>query len=228
MTGAGAFVREQTALGRAPLVPEIALYLATEVTPIWQATEVWLAAHNIDPPYWAFAWPGGQALARYVLDHRERVQGRRVLDFAAGCGIAAIACARAGATLVEAAEIAPLAVAAVHENAAANGVTVLADVGDVVGAPCRWDLILAGDICYEVPMTAHVLPWLRRMAEQVEVWLADPGRAYLPSSGLVPLARYVVPTTLELECRTEREAWLYRLDPSPGRWPAVAIRPAIA
>ena len=212
MKGAGAFVREQTVLGRAPLVPEIALYLATEVTPIWQATEAWLAARNIDPPYWAFAWPGGQALARYALDHPARVRGRRVLDFAAGCGIAAIACAQAGAALVEAAEIDALAVAAICENAAANGVTVLGDVGDVVGTPCRWDLILAGDVCYEAPMTAHVLPWLRRMAQQAEVWLADPGRAYLPGSGLAPLARYVVPTTLELECRTQREAWLYRLE----------------
>jgi len=208
---AGAFVREQTVLGRAPLVPEIPLHLATEVTPIWQATEAWLAAHNIDPPYWAFAWPGGQALARYVLDHPAHVRGRRVLDFAAGCGIAAIACARAGAALVEAAEIDALAVAAIGENAVANGVTVLA-AGDVVGAPCRWDLILAGDVCYEAPMTARVLPWLRRMAADCEVWLADPGRAYLPRSGVVPLARYVVPTTLELECRTERETWLYRLE----------------
>jgi predicted nicotinamide N-methyase len=212
VTGAGAFVREQTVLGRAPLVPEIALHLATEVTPIWQATEAWLAARNIDPPYWAFAWPGGQALARYALDHPAHVRGRRVLDFAAGCGIAAIACAQAGAALVEAAEIDALAVAAIGENAATNGVTVLGDVGDVVGAPCRWDLILAGDVCYEAPMTEHVLPWLRRMAQEAEVWLADPGRAYLPGSGLVPLARYVVPTTLELECRTEREAWLYRLE----------------
>lgn len=211
MTGAGAFVREQTVLRRAPLVPEIVLHLATEVTPIWQATEAWLAACNIDPPYWAFAWPGGQALARYALDHPERVHHCRVLDFAAGCGIAAIACAHAGAALVEAAEIDALAVAAIEENAAANGVTVLA-AGDVVGAPCRWDLILAGDVCYEAPMTALILPWLRRMAAECEVWLADPGRAYLPGSGLVPLAGYVVPTTLELECRTERETRLYRLE----------------
>ncbi len=226
MTDAGAFVREQTALGRVPLVPEIALYLAAEVTPIWQATEAWLAAHNIDPPYWAFAWPGSQALARYVLDHPECVRGRRVLDFGAGCGIAAIACARAGAAMVEAAEIDALAVAAICENATANGVTVLALPGDMVNEPCRWDLILAGDVCYEAPMTAHVLPWLRRMATEAEVWLADPGRAYLPGSGLVPLARYVVPTTLELECRSEREAWLYRVEPSPGRRPAMAMRPA--
>jgi predicted nicotinamide N-methyase len=214
VTQAGAFVREQTSLGRAALVPEIALHLATEVTPIWQATEAWLAAHNIDPPYWAFAWPGGQALARYVLDHPERVRGLRVLDFAAGCGIAAIACARAGAAMIEAAEIDPLAVAAIHENAVANRVTVRASVGDVVGASCRWDLILAGDVCYEAPMTARVLPWLRRMAIDAEVWLADPGRAYLPESGLAPLACYIVPTTLELECRNERQVSLYLVERS--------------
>jgi predicted nicotinamide N-methyase len=213
VTELGAFVREQTVLGPVPLVPEIALHLATEVTPIWQATEAWLGARNIDPPYWAFAWPGGQALARYVLDHSEHVRGCRVLDFGAGCGIAAIACARAGAELVEAAEIDALAAAAIAENAAANGVTILTDATDVVGALCRWDLILAGDVCYEEPMTAHVLPWLRRMAAECEVWLADPGRAYLPDSGLVPLARYVVATTLELECRTKRDTWLYRLAP---------------
>ena len=212
------------------MVPEIALHLATEVTPIWQATEAWLAAGNIDPPYWAFAWPGGQALARYTLDHPERVHGLRVLDFAAGCGIAAIACARAGAALVEAAEIDPMAVAAIGENAAANGVTVLA-IGDVVGAPCRWDLILAGDVCYEAPMTAHVLPWLRRIAGEADVWLADPGRAYLPGSGLVAFAYYAVPTTLELECRTERATWLYRLEACEGRSvgePVERVRPCAA
>lgn len=220
MTGAGAFVREQTALGHAALVPELALHLATEVTPIWQATEAWLSARNIDPPYWAFAWPGGQALARYVLDHPDRVRGRRVLDFAAGSGIAAIACARVGAAVVEAAEIDALAVAAIRANAAANSVAVLAEVGDVVGALCRWDLILAGDVCYEAPMTAHVLPWLRRMATEAEVWLADPGRDYLPASGLVRLAHYVVATTLELECRNERAVCLYRVEPCPGAGPS--------
>ncbi|MGA9866016.1 MAG: methyltransferase, partial [Acetobacteraceae bacterium] len=94
---AEAFVRAHTVPGHAPLVPEIALLLASEITPIWQATETWLAIRNVDPPFWAFAWPGGQALARHILDHPGTVAGRRVLDFAAGGGIAAIACARAGA-----------------------------------------------------------------------------------------------------------------------------------
>ncbi len=211
MTAEAAFVRAQTVPGCAPLVPEIVLHLASEITPIWQASETWLAAGDVAPPFWAFAWPGGQALARHVLDNPAAVAGRRVLDFAAGCGIAAIAAARAGAALAEAAEIDPLAVAAIRLNAGANGVTVLADAADVVGTACRWDLILAGDVCYEAPMTDHVLPWLRAMARHAEVWLADPGRAYLPRDGLAPFARYRVPTTLELEDRTEREVTLYRL-----------------
>jgi predicted nicotinamide N-methyase len=208
------FVRAHTAVGHAPLVPEIALHLASEITPIWQATEAWLAERNIEPPFWAFAWPGGQATARLLLDEPARVAGRRVLDFAAGCGIAAIAAARAGAALVEAAEIDPLALAAVRLNAALNGVQVATPEGDIVGAPCRWDVILAGDVCYEAPMTAHILPWLRAMAAAgAEVLLADPGRAYLPREGLEPLARHAVPTTLELEDRTLREVVLYRLLP---------------
>lgn len=209
-----AFVRANTALAAAPLVPEIALHLATEITPIWQATESWLAERNIEPPFWAFAWPGGQATARLLLDEPSRVAGRRVLDFAAGCGIAAIAAARAGAALVEAAEIDPLALAAVRLNAALNGVRVATPEGDIVGSACRWDVILAGDVCYEAPMTAHILPWLRAMAASgAEVLLADPGRAYLPREGLSPQARFAVPTTLELEDRTQREVVLYRLLP---------------
>jgi predicted nicotinamide N-methyase len=208
---ATAFVQAQTVLAQAALVPEITLHLASEITPIWQATEAWLAPHNVDPPFWAFAWPGGQALARHVLDHPSAVAGRRVLDFAAGCGIAAIACARAGAAAVEAAEIDPLARAAIALNAAANGVSVAVPAADMVGAECRWDLILCGDVCYEAPMTARILPWLRRMAGEAEVWIADPGRAYLPRTGLDAFASYRVPTSLELEDRTERQVTLYRL-----------------
>jgi predicted nicotinamide N-methyase len=210
-SNAAAFVRGHTILAAAPLVPEIALHLASEITPIWQATESWLSENNVEPPFWAFAWPGGQALARHVLDHPECVAGRRVLDFAAGGGIAAIACALAGAAQVEAAEIDKLARAAIGLNAAANNVSVALSDADVVGAACRWDLILCGDVCYEAPMTAHILPWLRQMARQTEVWLADPGRAYLPREGLTSFAEYRVPTSLELEDRMERRVTLYRL-----------------
>ncbi len=210
-TAARAFIQAHTALSRAPLVPEIALHLATEITPIWQASETWLQQKNIEPPFWAFAWPGGQALARHALDHPGRIRGRRVLDFAAGCGVAAIACAMVGAASVEAVEIDPLATAAMLANTQANGVAIQAQTTDVVGQSCRWDLILCGDVCYEAPMTRHILPWLRQMAASCEVWIADPGRAYLPRDGLTPLGEYSVPTSLELEDRTLRPTRLYRL-----------------
>ncbi len=214
MSGAADFLRAHTAVARPPLVPEIPLHLATEITPIWQATEAWLAREGIEPPFWAFAWPGSQAMARLILDQPTKVAGRRVLDFAAGCGLAAIAAARAGAMLVEAAEIDPLAIAAIRLNAALNGVAVTALDGDVVGAPCRWDIILAGDVCYEAPMTAHILPWLRAMAAAgAEVWLADPGRAYVPREGLAEIARFAVPVTRELEDREIRAVTISRLLP---------------
>src|SRR3954470_16067981 len=163
MTDATAFVLAHTVPARAPLVPEITLHLASEVTPIWQATEAWLAEHNVSPPFWAFAWPGSPALARHVLDHPARVAGQRVLDFAAGGGIAAIACAMAGAASVEAADVDRLAAAAIDRNAAANRVSLMVHHGDLVGTACRWDLILCGDVCYEAPMTQHILPWLHEM-----------------------------------------------------------------
>ena len=210
---AAEFIRAHTALAHPALTPELSLWSATEITPLWQATEAWLAARDLAPPFWAFAWPGGQALARHVLDHPGLVAGRRVLDFAAGGGIAAIASARAGAAAVTAAEIDPLARAAIALNAAENGVAVTVAAADLVSTPGEWDLILAGDVCYEAPMTARILPWLRDLARRAEVILADPGRAYLPT-GLAALARYRVPTTRELEDRETREVTLYRLDPN--------------
>ena len=209
------FICAHTLPAQAPLVPELTLHLASEITPIWQATELWLAARCLPPPYWAFAWPGSQALARHVLDHPSLVRGRRVLDFAAGCGLAAIACARAGAARVEAAEIDPMAIAAIRLNAARNGERVVTLTGDLVGSSGYWDLILCGDICYEAPMTRHVLPWLYQLASEAEVWIADPGRAYLPQQRLSLQASLVVPTSLELESRTETPVSLYRVLPGP-------------
>jgi predicted nicotinamide N-methyase len=214
VSDAAAFLRANTAIAAPDLVPEIRLHLATEITPIWQATEAWLAREGIEPPFWAFAWPGSQAMARLILDAPRHVAGRRVLDFAAGCGLAAIAAARAGAALVEAAEIDPLAIAAIRLNAGLNEVAVTPLDGDVVGAPCRWDLILAGDVCYEALMTAHILPWLRAMAAAgAEVWLADPGRAYVPRERLAEIGRFDVPVTRELEDRDRREVTISRLLP---------------
>ncbi len=205
-----AFITAHTHLARPALEPEILLQLATEIAPIWLASEAFLAHANIDPPFWAFAWPGGQARVRYILDNPALVAGRRVLDFAAGGGVAAIACAMAGAASVEAAEIDPMASAATLLNAAANGVDVAAATGDVVDSACRWDLILCGDVCYEAPMTGHILPWLRRMTDAATVWIADPGRAYLPP-GMTALATYDVATSLELEDLEMRRTVLYRL-----------------
>lgn len=211
---APAFVRRQTAVAATALVPEIALHLATEITPLWQATEATLAEINLPPPYWAFAWAGGQAMARHLLDDPALVAGRTVLDFASGCGIAGIAAARAGAARVLANEIDPFAAAAIHLNAALNGLAVETVVGDLVGGAVSADVVLAGDVCYERPMAERVLAWLAPLAERgVLVLLADPGRAYMPRTGLMPLATYAVPTSRELEDRDIRETTVYRLLP---------------
>ena len=206
------FIQANTILSAPPMLPELWLHLASSVVPFWQATETWLAEVNVQAPFWAFPWPGGQALARFLLDNPSLVRGRRVLDFAAGSGVAAIAAALSGAASVEVADIDPMALSAAALNARVNGadITVLED--DVVGAPCRWDLILAGDVFYEAPMTGRILPWLRIMARQTEIWTADPGRAYLPE-GLEPICAYTVPTNLELEDKTEKVTTLYRLLP---------------
>ncbi len=205
------FIRQFTALSSPAFVPGILLHLATEITPLWQASEAFLAQHNIAPPFWAFAWPGSQALAHYVRSHPTLVAGKRVLDFAAGSGLAAIACAQLGAD-VEAADIDRLARVAMVMNAAVNGVAVRVLADDVVGQDCRWDVILCGDVCYEAPMTRHILPWLRRCAAHALVIIADPGRAYAPRAGFTELARLEVPTSLILEETTSRNVVLMQLD----------------
>lgn len=209
----GAFVRAQTAVATPPLVPEIRLHLATQITPLWEATEATLAAANVPPPYWAFAWPGGQALARYVLDRPEIVRGRRVLDFAAGCGLGAIAAAKAGAAQVVASDIDAIAIEVMQLNAALNDVAFATTSVDLSrGTEWPWDVVIAGDVCYERPMAEAILPWLRGLARGgITVLMADPGRAYLPATGLEEIARYDVPTSLELEDRTTRTTRVLRL-----------------
>ena len=197
----------------AVLVPDIKLHLATELTPLWQATEEFLQRHGMAPPFWAFAWPGSEALALHITQNPELVRGKRVLDFAAGCGLAALACVRAGASHVEAAEIDKLAAAAMRLNAAANGLVLEVLLGDIVGTPCRWDVILCGDVCYEEPMTRHILPWLAACASLVPVIIADPGRKYLPSARGKALAVIEVPTSLELEDTQQRIVTLFQLPP---------------
>jgi predicted nicotinamide N-methyase len=207
-----AFVRANTGIAVPPLVPEISLYLASEITPLWHATEESLAQDQLPPPYWAFAWAGGQALARHLLDHPELARGRRALDFGSGSGLVAIAAARAGARAT-AAEIDPFACAAIRLNAALNGVAVEIESADVIGrVDAPWELVLAGDMCYERPLAERLVAWLRDLAGRgVTVLLGDPGRAYLPTAGLVALARYTVPTTRELEDRESRESVVWRL-----------------
>jgi predicted nicotinamide N-methyase len=209
------FVLGNTAITAPPLVPEIRLYLATEITPIWQATEETLARGAVPPPFWAFAWPGGQGLARYLLDHPEIVAGREVLDIGSGSGIVAIAAAKAGAARVVAAEIDPFAVAAIALNAAMNGVTLTVESRDLLNrAAAGWDVALAGDICYEELMSSRAMTLLRRIAARGRLaLLGDPGRSYLPREGLVERARYVVSTSREIEDRDEREGVVWQVLP---------------
>ena len=210
-----AFVRRNTAITAPLLVPEISLYLATEITPIWQATEDTLARCALPPPFWAFAWAGGQALARFLLDHPERVAGRSVLDFAAGSGLVAIAAAKAGAASVLACEIDHFAAAAIAANAVLNHVTIAVTTSDVLDAVGpRWEVVTAGDVCYERPMADRVTGWLRGLAARgALVLLGDPGRAYLPSEGIVELAHYLVPTSRELEDRECRDTVIWEVLP---------------
>jgi predicted nicotinamide N-methyase len=208
------FIRANTALIAPPACPEIRLHLATAMTPIWLAAESEMHIKYIAPPYWAFAWAGGQALARYILDSPWVVRGRNVLDFAAGSGIAGIAAALMGATHVEASDVDSMAAQAVALNAEGNGVSVAVRAEDVMAMPPGpWDVVLAGDICYEAAMTELCFPWLQRLAADGKlVLLSDPGRAYLPHTGLVRLAEYTIPTSRELEDRDSRETVIYQVE----------------
>jgi len=210
-----AFIRANTVVAAPPLVPEIELHLATEITPLWQATEATLGRDQLPPPYWAFAWAGGQALARHVLDHPALVRGKSVLDFGAGSGLLALAAARAGAEAT-AAEIDTFAAAAIALNAALNRLSITVETADVIGrASAPWQVVLVGDMCYERPLAERLTQWLRRLASGgALVLVGDPGRAYLPKAGLAEVARYTVPTPLDLEDRTSREAVVWRLLPA--------------
>jgi predicted nicotinamide N-methyase len=196
-----AFIRTNTALQPVPHAPEISLYVADEVTPIWKMTEDALGALGIAPPFWAFAWAGGQALARYVLDHPEEVRGKAVLDFASGSGLVAIAAMKAGAASATACDVDPFCRAAIAVNAEANAVAISTTIADLLDQPPpAVDVILAGDICYERKLSGRVLAWLEAaQGAGVRVLIGDPGRTYFPKSGLVHLAQYEVQTTRELE-----------------------------
>ncbi len=214
-----AFIRANTRLKPVPLVPEISLYVADEAVPIWQKTEEELDAMGLPPPYWAFAWAGGQALARYLLDHRAAVASLRVLDLAAGSGLVAIAAALAGAAPVVAADIDAFTDPAIALNAEANDVYIEVVTEDLLDRPAprapRYDVILVGDLFYERDTAARALAFLDRHAKTgTRVLVGDPGRTYLPKDRLTRLAEYSVPVTRELEDLDIKRTTVWKLLPS--------------
>jgi predicted nicotinamide N-methyase len=209
-----ALIRANTIVASPPLLPEIRLHLASEIVPIWEATEQHLAKLGIEPPFWAFAWAGGQALARFILDHAELVRARSVLDVASGSGLIAIAAALAGGHAI-ANDIDPCALDAIGLNAALNGVRVATLGGNLLQTTeAPWQVILAGDVCYEAGLARDLMAWLRRLAaDGALVLLGDAGRTYCPEHGLLPLTRYRVPTARELEDSDEKLCTVWRVLP---------------
>jgi predicted nicotinamide N-methyase len=205
------FVRQHTRPEHPALVPELTLRVAADVVALWEAMEAERGAPAEDPPFWAAAWPGGQALARYVLDHPDVVAGRTVLDLGSGSGLVAVAALRAGAARVVASDVDPFSVTAIPLNAAENGVSGIEVVGDILDEPLPdgVSVVLAGDVCYAREMTGRVLGFLdAARAAGATVLIGDPGRAYLPGARLEPIARYDVP---DVDDGTPRPAAVYRL-----------------
>lgn len=206
-----AFIRANTALVSPPHVPELRLHLADEAHALWHRTEGELEAIGLPPPYWAFAWAGGQGLARHVLDYRETVRGRTILDFATGSGLVAIAAAKAGAAHVVASDVDPFCVFAVPLNAAANGVSVALRMDDLVGVDEGWDVVLAGDVFYDRAFAARLIPWFTALATRgAAVLVGDPGRAYLPKARLEELSVHEVPATRALEDADVKRTTVWR------------------
>jgi predicted nicotinamide N-methyase len=207
------FIRANTRLLPVPLVPEVQLHLAEESLAIWRQTEEELGRMNVPPPWWAFAWAGGQALARYVLDNRALAAGRRVLDLGAGSGLAGIAALKAGAARVLAADTDPFALAAVALNAAVNRVTMEATDRDLLAAPpARFDLLLVGDLFYERVLAERVLAFLEVARSQgAAVLVGDPRRSYFPNARFEPVAEYSVPVTRDLEDMEIKRTAVWRL-----------------
>jgi predicted nicotinamide N-methyase len=199
-------------LAAPPHVPEIRLHLADEAHELWLKTEDELAEIGLPPPFWAFAWAGGQGLARYVLDHPQIVRGRTVLDFASGSGLVAIAAAKAGAASVVAADIDPFTAAAIAINAAANDVELHSTAADLIGTDHGWDVVLAGDVFYDQSLAGRLVPWLAALAGRGAVVLVgDPGRSYLPAQLLEPLAEYRIAVTRALEDAEIKRTTVWRL-----------------
>ena len=205
------FILANTAPARPPHVPEISLYLADEAHDLWQRTEAELEAIGLPPPFWAFAWAGGQGLARYVLDNPAIVRGRNVLDFAAGSGLVAIAAAKAGAAHVTAVDIDPFAAAALALNVELNGVSVGFTGADLIGRRGDWQAVLAGDVFYDRVLAERLVPWFGRLRDAgIDVIVGDPGRSYLPRKRLEPLAVYEVPVTRALEDAEVKKTTVWR------------------
>ncbi|WP_419829568.1 class I SAM-dependent methyltransferase [Methylobacterium sp.] len=208
------FIQANTRLLPVPYAPEIRLHVADEATELWQKTEDELQAIGLPPPFWAFAWAGGQALARYILDKPEVARGRRAVDFASGSGLVAIAAARAGARHVVASDLDPFAVAAIGINAAANGVAgrIAPVSADLLGTRPEADLVLAADVFYERDLAQAVTAWLIDLqAGGVTVLIGDPGRTYLPRERLECLATYAVPVSRALEDAEIKQSHVWRL-----------------
>ena len=194
------FILENTGIMSPPHVPEVQLHLADEAHDLWLKTEEELEEIGLPPPFWAFAWAGGQGLARYILDHPESVAGKRVVDFASGSGLVAIAAMKAGAGSVLAADIDPWTGTAIELNARLNGVAVGYTREDLVRTDIEADVLLAGDVFYDQGFAAALVPWFERLASRgVAVLVGDPGRAYLPKDRLEALGVYQVPVTRALE-----------------------------
>jgi predicted nicotinamide N-methyase len=197
---ARAFILANTALLQPPHVPELRLHLATEAHDLWLKTEEELEQIGLPPPFWAFAWAGGQGLARYVLDHPRVVGGKTVLDFASGSGLVGIAASKAGAGAVVAADIDPFCAAAIELNARANDVALAIAISDLIDKDDGWDVVLAGDVFYDKAFADRLIPWFHRLsARGATVLVGDPGRSYLPKDRLTACAVYEVPVTRALE-----------------------------
>lgn len=197
-----AFIKANTRLTSVPHVPSISLHLADEAVPLWRLTEEELGEIGLPPPYWAFAWAGGQALARYILDYPELVRGKRVIDLGAGSGLAGIAAAKAGAMAVLCVDVDCFAIAATTVNAEANGVKVTVTSQDLLDDPPPEDanIVLAGDVCYEKPLAERVTAWLMAGSDRgAQVLIGDPGRSYMPRGNVHKIAEYSVPVSRELE-----------------------------
>jgi predicted nicotinamide N-methyase len=199
-----------TTLLPTPFVPEVSLHCAENAYDVWSLTDD--GAESAPMPFWSFPWAGGQALARYLLDHPDIVAGRRVLDLAAGSGLVAIAAALAGGAEVTANDIDPYAAAAQEMNAKANGVRITTVMGDLLGTETDAEVVLAGDVCYERNLSDRMLAFLARAQQRgAHVLLGDPGRTYLPRERLAEVASYDVPTTLVLEDQQTKRTTIWTL-----------------